>query len=130
VEQAADMLDAADVAHQLREKRVVPRSWRPTYCTVRLQTTDGGAPIAPHTVMVEMGHRSLSMINKIYNRLGASRPKRRPFVEYWRPDARFPGEEQVRKILGEERVDEVLRQAEAEAAPAPSAAPPPLRLVK
>jgi hypothetical protein len=94
------MLDAADVAHQLREKRVVPRSWRPTYCTVRLQTTDGGAPIAPHTVMVEMGHRSLSMINKIYNRLGASRPKRRPFVEYWRPDARFPGEERSGRSWG------------------------------
>jgi integrase len=131
VERAADAMDAAGIAHQLREKRIVPRSWRPTYCTLRLQALEDGEPVVPHAVMLEMGHRSLVMINRIYNRLGKSRPERRPFVEYRRTDGRFPGEDQVREILGDERVDAVLRNAEAKAlASDPVDGDPPIRLMK
>jgi hypothetical protein len=52
---------------------------------------------------------SLNMINKIYNRLGKIRPARRPFVEYWRTDGRFPGGELVRNILGDDQVDALLQ---------------------
>lgn len=130
IERAAKQLDTQGIAHRLRDKRIVPRSWRPTYCTIRLQTTEEGVPVAPHTVMAELGHQSLSMINKIYNRLGKTRPHRRPFVEYWCSDGRFPGEARVRKILGDDRVDAVLRQAEAQVAHGAGPDKPDLRLVK
>lgn len=54
-------------------KTVNPRALRPTYCAARLQTTDGGRPVATWTVRGEMGHSSLKMIEQVYGRLGAVR---------------------------------------------------------
>jgi hypothetical protein len=72
------------------------------------------------------------MINKIYNRLAKVRPARRPYVEYWRPDGRFPGEEAVREVLGDVVMDAALRQAAEGTVPdlSTATARPPLRLVK
>jgi integrase len=49
------------------------RMIRHTWCAARLQTTDNGRPIAHYTVMVEMGHRDLELIKKIYGHLGRFR---------------------------------------------------------
>jgi len=65
----------------LRAKRVTPRALRPTYCAARLQTLDRGHPVAPLTVATELGHSSLSMITRVYGRLGRVR-HRSDVVEY------------------------------------------------
>ena len=57
------------------------RSFRITYATARLQTTDRGAPIAQKTVEVELGHASGVMLQKVYGRLGSVR-ERGESVEY------------------------------------------------
>ncbi len=54
---------------------------RHTYCATRLQTLDGGKPVSPYTVMEEMGHRGLSLIERVYGHLQADR-QRLPVVEY------------------------------------------------
>jgi len=125
---AIEILDEAGLEHEIHRKRLVRRSWRPTYCTTRLQTLQDGRPIAPHTVMLEMGHQSLSMINRIYNRLGKVSP-RKEFVEYRLPDGRLPGEDLLREILGEAAVDPVVTAIEAPFAE-PAAELRPLRLVR
>ena len=57
------------------------RILRHTYCAARLQTLDGGAPVSNFTVAVEMGHRDLKMIEKVYGHLGVVR-HRGEHVEY------------------------------------------------
>ena len=57
------------------------RSFRITYATARLQTTDRGAPIAQKTVEVELGHASGAMLQRVYGRLGTVR-ERGEVVEY------------------------------------------------
>ncbi|MES2522649.1 MAG: tyrosine-type recombinase/integrase [Gemmatimonadota bacterium] len=68
-------------ANQLAEKPVNMRVMRVTYCSARLQTTDGGAPIAQWTVEREMGHSSAKMIRTVYGRIGERR-RRSAHVEY------------------------------------------------
>jgi len=55
--------------------------FRHTFCTARLQTLDNGKPIAVTTVVKEMGHTSLAMVEKVYGHLGTVR-HRSDDVEY------------------------------------------------
>jgi hypothetical protein len=47
--------------------------FRHTYCSARLQTLDGGAPVSPYTVSGELGHGSGAMVQKVYAHLGVIR---------------------------------------------------------
>lgn len=62
-------------------KRVTLHTLRHTYAAARLQTTDHGEPVSPYTVMRELGHRSLKLIEETYGHLGRTRD-RSPVVEY------------------------------------------------
>lgn len=71
--------------------RIVPaklrtRQMRHTFCTVRVQCTDGGRPISLWTVAQEMGHADIQMVQKVYTHL-ASKRVRGEEVDY-RPGAR------------------------------------------
>jgi integrase len=55
--------------------------FRHTYAAMRLQTTDNGAPVSPWTVKDELGHGSLTMIERTYGHLLEVR-ERLPVVEY------------------------------------------------
>ena len=57
------------------------KMFRHTYCSARLQTLDGGAPVSPFTVSKELGHGGLSMMEQVYGHLGQIR-HRSEFVEY------------------------------------------------
>jgi integrase len=57
------------------------KMFRHTYCAARLQTLGGGAPVSPFTVSRELGHGSLSMVQKVYAHLGDVR-QRGEAVEY------------------------------------------------
>lgn len=63
------------------EKHVTTTTLRHTYAAVRLQTLDHGEPVSPYTVMRELGHGSLGMIERHYGHLLSVR-RRRPAVEY------------------------------------------------
>lgn len=86
------------------------RCWRTTFATARMQTLDNGAPVASGTVRVEMGHKSLYMLTRVYERVGDVRA-RPAVVEYRRPDGRLPGEALLRQVLGT-RFDEILGTGE------------------
>ena len=79
-------LDAA-VARAAIEKRVTPHTLRHTYTAQRLQTTDHGQPISLYTVACELGHRDVSLIERTYGHLLATRD-RLPVVEYREADVR------------------------------------------
>ena len=57
------------------------KMFRHTYCSARLQTLDGGAPVSPFTVSKELGHGGTSMVEKVYSHLGQVR-HRSEVVEY------------------------------------------------
>jgi len=57
------------------------KMFRHTYCSARLQTLDGGAPVSPFTVSKELGHGGLSMMEQVYGHLGQVR-HRSEVVEY------------------------------------------------
>lgn len=63
------------------------KQFRHTYCSARLQTLDGGAPISLYTVSRELGHSSQAMVQQVYSHLGAIR-HRAEAVEYPRPALR------------------------------------------
>ena len=48
-------------AGEIRSKRL-----RHTYCSVRMQTLDNGAPISPFTVARELGHGGESLVRRVY----------------------------------------------------------------
>jgi integrase len=54
---------------------------RHTYCSARLQTLDGGAPVSVFTVGRELGHGGDSLVKKVYGHLGEVR-HRAEVVEY------------------------------------------------
>lgn len=66
-------------------ERVVPplrfKMMRHTYCAARLQTLDGGKPIAVYTVAKELGHADTKMVESVYAHLGTIR-HRSEHVEY------------------------------------------------
>jgi integrase len=64
-------------------KAVTLHSLRHTYTAARTQTTDHGAPVSPYTVMRELGHASLGLIEKTYGHLTNVR-HRSPIMEYRR----------------------------------------------
>jgi integrase len=49
------------------------KMFRHTYCSARLQTLDGDAPVSPFTVVRELGHGSPAMVNRVYGHLGTVR---------------------------------------------------------
>ena len=49
------------------------KMFRHTYCSARLQTLDGGAPVSEFTVGRELGHGGTSMVKKVYGHLGQVR---------------------------------------------------------
>lgn len=57
------------------------KMFRHTYCSARLQTLDGGAPVSEFTVGRELGHGGTSMVKKVYGHLGQVR-HRSEVVEY------------------------------------------------
>ena len=57
------------------------KMFRHTYCSARLPTLDGKAPVAPFTVSRELGHGSLAMVTRVYSHLGTVR-HRGPVVEF------------------------------------------------
>lgn len=72
----------ATLAEQAKiEKRVTHHTFRHTYAATRLQTLDHGQPVSPYTVMRELGHSSLSLIERTYGHLMQTR-HRSPVVEY------------------------------------------------
>jgi integrase len=54
---------------------------RHTYCSTRLQTTDGDKPIAVFTVSRELGHANTKMVETVYGHVG-NLPHRSSVVEY------------------------------------------------
>lgn len=49
------------------------KMFRHSYCSARLQTLDGDAPVSPFTVVRELGHGSPRMVDKVYGHLGTVR---------------------------------------------------------
>ena len=72
---------AAAVKRANLTKRVTPHVFRHTFAAARLQTLDNGAPTSPYTVMRELGHSSLILIEKTYGHLLNVR-HRSPVLEY------------------------------------------------
>jgi len=58
------------------ESRFKNESWRVlrrTYATARLQTTDGGRPVAEYVVERELGHGTGAMLRRVYGKVGRNR---------------------------------------------------------
>ena len=56
-------------------------TFRHTFAAMRLQTMDNGQPVSPYTVMRELGHSSIGLIEKTYGHYSNVR-HRAPVVEY------------------------------------------------
>jgi integrase len=63
------------------EKDVTPKALRHTYTAQRLQTLDHGQPISIWTVVCELGHRDVNMVQDTYGHLMNTR-HRATVVEY------------------------------------------------
>lgn len=74
-------LDAVAERGDWKPGEVRSKRFRHTYCAVRLQTVDQGAPISVYTVAKELGHGGDSMIRRVYGHLGTVR-HRSAVVEY------------------------------------------------
>lgn len=62
-------------------KPVSLHTFRHTFAAMRLQTMDNGQPVSPYTVMRELGHSSIGLIEKTYGHYSNVR-HRAPVVEY------------------------------------------------
>ena len=71
----------AEAVAVIAPKRTTLHTLRHSYTAARLQTIDGGAPVSVHTVMRELGHSTLSLIEQTYGHLLDVR-HRSPVVEY------------------------------------------------
>lgn len=76
----ADAVEAAKIT-----KRVTLHTFRHTYGATRMQTLDNGEPVSPYTVMQELGHQSLKLIEQYYGHLQEKR-HRKEVVEYVEAD--------------------------------------------
>jgi len=75
------LLDAVAVHAGWKSGEIMPKMFRHTYASARLQTTDHGAPVSIFTVSRELGHGSESLVQRIYGHLGTVRHRAR-VVEY------------------------------------------------
>jgi integrase len=68
----AGALDLVVDGHRRRAEpgEVRSKCFRHTYTSARLQTVDGGKPIAVFTVSRELGHSSTAMVERVYSHLG------------------------------------------------------------
>jgi len=57
------------------EQHLTCYTFRHTYAATRLQTTDNGQPVSPYTVMRELGHRDLTLIETTYGHLQGVRSR-------------------------------------------------------
>lgn len=74
-------LDRAVEAAGIKGKRVTLHTLRHTYTATRMQTTDNGKPVSLYTVMRELGHKDLKLIEEVYGHLQNVRD-RSPVVTY------------------------------------------------
>ena len=74
-------LDAVAMRAGWNKGEIRSKMFRHTYCSARLQTLDGGAPVSPFTVGKELGHGGTSMVQRVYSHLGQVR-HRSEVVEY------------------------------------------------
>ena len=74
-------LDAVAIRAGWNKGEIRSKMFRHTYCSARLQTLDGGAPVSPFTVGKELGHGGTSMVQRVYSHLGKVR-HRSDVVEY------------------------------------------------
>jgi integrase len=74
-------LDAIGTAVGFAPGEIRTKVFRHTYTSARLQTVENGYPVSHFTVMREMGHASLAMIERVYGHLGNVR-HRSEVVEY------------------------------------------------
>jgi integrase len=63
------------------DKHVTLHTFRHTYTATRLQTLDHGQPVSPYTVMRELGHKKISLIENTYGHLLNVR-HREPVLRY------------------------------------------------
>ena len=85
------------------------KMFRHTYCSARLQTLDGGAPVSPYTVAKELGHGGMSLVNRVYGHLGTVR-HRSASVEYYAEVIRKISDVTQRRAFAE-RLKAVQRRA-------------------
>jgi integrase len=74
-------LDAVAMRAGWNKGEIRSKMFRHTYCSARLQTLDGGAPVSPFTVGKELGHGGTAMVERVYAHLGQVR-HRSEVVEY------------------------------------------------
>lgn len=74
-------LDRVAVRAGWKPGEIRSKMFRHSYCSARLMTLDGGAPISPFVVSRELGHGSGTMVEKVYSHLGTIR-HRSETVEY------------------------------------------------
>lgn len=74
-------LDRVAMRAGWKDGEIRSKMFRHTYCSARLQTLDGGAPVSPFTVSRELGHGSGAMVEQVYSHLGTMR-HRTEVVEY------------------------------------------------
>lgn len=75
------LLDRLGERAGLTDKKIRTKMFRHTYCAARLQTLDGGRPVAPFTVARELGHGGTHLVERVYGHLGTAR-HRSEVVEY------------------------------------------------
>ncbi len=80
-------LDSVAMRAGWNKGEIRSKMFRHTYCSARLQTLDGGAPVSPFTVGKELGHGGTSMVERVYSHLGQVR-HRSDVVEYRLEDHR------------------------------------------
>ncbi|MFC1530673.1 tyrosine-type recombinase/integrase [Gemmatimonadota bacterium] len=74
-------IDRAAALVGFGKREITPHLLRHTYCATRLQTLDQGLPVSPYRVARELGHSSVTLLERTYGHL-LQHPKRTEVVEY------------------------------------------------